>query len=387
MMNIRQYLPEHAITTIPALALIAALHFLFFADNTTEPGIELRIPLQTDLDSLYNAVNENKLDVEERLGRLNVSDGARQSNLRDLLNKGDYKIAITRLLEVAGEAAENEDKAKLGNAMLLLGEVAIAQQELASAEIYLQEALYLAMSADDVIGSARVYQQLGFLNIKARALARQASHIYDKLWQARNMIARGLYRGVDASLESVIDENISIKRFGAAADAWEARAQLYDQQQDSYPAQLARIEAAKLYAAVGQQVQSNQLLAQIDKQLISDTEISQITHEIGDLVEAYHRDELHNSQARDYQMLYHHYQRSGDIKRAWEFRVKASETLAETTDRSLFQRQADILAVLYNSNFAMERARLYLGQAGEIFGEQGVGDLSAQTSQMESLIY
>lgn len=387
MMNIRQYLPEHAITTISALALIAALHFLFFSDNTTEPGIELRIPLQTDSDSLYRVVNESKLDVEAKLNRLNVDDTGQKSNLRDLLNKGDYKKANTRLLEVAGEAAKNEDMAQLGSAMLFLGEVAIAQQELASAEIYLQEALYLAMSAGDVIGSARVYQQLGFLNIKARALARQASHTYDKLWQARNMTARGLYHGVDASLKSVIDENISIKRFGAAADAWEARARLYDQMHDSYPAQLARIEAAKLYAAVGRMAQSNQLIAQIDNQLVSDTEISQVTHEINDLVEAYHRDELRNSQARDYQMLYHHYQRSGDVKRAWEFRVKASETLAETTDRSLFQRQADILAVLYNSNFAMERARLYLGQAGQIFGEQGVGELSEQTSQMESLIY
>ena len=60
------------------------------------------------------------------------------------------------------------------------------------------------------------------------------------------------------------------------------------------------------------------------------------------------------------QMMYHYHLQNGDRQRAWDLRIKASETLAKTSDRSMFQRQAEVMAILYSSNFAMDRARHYL---------------------------
>ena len=67
--------------------------------------------------------------------------------------------------------------------------------------------------------------------------------------------------------------------------------------------------------------------------------------------------------------------------------IESSKTLASTSDRALFQRQTDIIAVLYNSNFAMERARKYLEQAGRIFRDSGSVEMIEQTDEMKALIY
>jgi len=93
------------------------------------------------------------------------------------------------------------------------------------------------------------------------------------------------------------------------------------------------------------------------------------------------------SQARDYQMLYHHYMRKGEVEQAWKFRIKSSETLANGSHRAMFQRQAGVIAVLYNSNFAMDRARKYLDQAGSIYQHNDAREMHDETRDMESLIY
>ena len=105
------------------------------------------------------------------------------------------------------------------------------------------------------------------------------------------------------------------------------------------------------------------------------------------LFEQHQQDLIKTSQARDYKMLYHHYLRRGQVERAWQFRIKSSETLAETSDRSLFRRQADVIAVLYNSNFAMQRARQYLDQAGSLYSDGGADELLEETRQLETQIY
>jgi hypothetical protein len=291
------------------------------------------------------------------------------------------------LLEVAAAAVAEDDQTRLGGTMLLLGEVAINQQELASAEIYLQEALYLAMSRDDVMATARSYQLLGQLNIRARELARRASNTWDELWQARNSIARGYYRGVNENLQSVIANNLEIRRYGAAADAWEALASLHEQVDDGYQAQQARIEAARLFASTGQMSHVRRLVDGLDRTFYSDIDIAEIEREMRGLFEEHLDDLSKTSQARDYQMLYHHYLRNGQVERAWQFRIKSSEMLASTSDRSMFQRQGDIIAVLYNSNFAMDRAKKYLKQADAIYSDGGVSEMLEQTREMESLIY
>ena len=185
----------------------------------------------------------------------------------------------------------------------------------------------------------------------------------------------------------MIRNNLEIRRYGAAADAWETLASLHDQVYDVYQAQQARIEAARLFASTGQMTHVRRLIDGLDRSFVSDTDIAEIEHEIQGLFEEHQNDLVKNSQARDFQMLYHHYLRNGQIERAWEFRIKSSETLANTSDRSMFQRQGDIIAVLYNSNFAMDRAKKYLDQAGALYNDGGVSEMLQQTREMESLIY
>ncbi len=386
-MKFRQYIPDHAVTTIPVLAMLIALHYFLLRDEAEDPGIELADGAPSFYQNWQRQLDDNELDIDAELKRLELGDAARDRLIRELLQQKKYQQARTQLLEVAGAAVAQNDQTRLGDTLLLLGEVAINQQELAAAEIYLQEALYLSMEQDNLMGTARSYQLLGQLNIRARELARQASNTNDDLWQARNAISRGFYQGVNENLRRVVQENLAIRRYGAAADAWEALASLHDKIHDDYLAQQARIEAAKLYASTGQMAHVHRLIDGLDDGLISASDLAGVKREIRALFDEHQQDLIKTSQARDYQMFYHHYLRKGEFERAWEFRIKASETLAGAGDRAIFQRQADVIAVLYNSNFAMDRARKYLDKAGNIYGASGVDEMLEQTLEMESLIY
>ena len=385
-MNWKRYIPDHAVTTIPVLAVMVGVHFFLLRDEPVEPGIEANaVPMF--YQPWKPPADQAEFDIDGEMARLELDDVERDHQIRDFLHQREFAQARTLLLEVAAAAVVRDDQDRLGDTLLLLGEVAINQQELAAAEIYLQEALYLTMERDNVLGTARCYQLLGQLNIRARELARRAANTYDQLWQARNSIARGYFQGVNESLQAVIDENLSIRRYGAAADAWEALASLHDKVHDGYQAQQARLEAARLFASTGQMTHVQRLFADLDRNLISDGDLVQVEREIHDLLTQHQQDLIQTSQARDYQMLYHHYLRIGQIERAWQFRIKSSETLASSSDRSMFQRQADIIAVLYNSNFAIDRAKKYLDQAGRIYEDKDVPEMLQQTKEMETLIW
>ena len=386
-MKFRQYIPDHAVATIPALTLLFAVQYFLLRDEAPDSGIELTHGAPAFYDHWQRQFDDSPLDVDSGLARLELDDAQRDRLIRELLQQTRYQQARTQLLQGAAAAALRDDQARLGDTLMLLGEVAINQQELAAAEIYLQEALYLSMEQDNRLGTARSYQLLGQLNIRARELARQAANTHDELWQARNAMSRGYYHGVSESLQRVIENNLAIRRYGAAADAWEALASLHDRVHDDFLAQQARIEAAKLYASTGQMTHVQRLFDGIDRTLLSDTDLAAVRDEIAALFDEHQQDLVKTSQARDYQMLYHHYLRLGQLERAWQFRVKSSATLAETGDRSMFQRQAEVIAVLYNSNFAMDRARKYLDKAGSIYDERGVDEMLVQTREMEALIY
>jgi hypothetical protein len=387
IMNWKRHIPDHAVTTVPVLAAMIAVHFFLLRDDPAEPGIEASAGAPLFYEHWQPHADDNEFDIDGEMARLELDDARRDQLIRDLLHQRRFAQARTLLLEVAALAALQDDQDRLGDTLLLLGEVAINQQELSAAEIYLQEALFLTMSQDNVLATARAYQLLGQLNIRARELARRASFTYDELWQARNSIARGMYRGVDENLQAVIAENLDIRRYGAAADAWEALASLHDKVYDGYQAQQARLEAARLYASTGQMGQVQRLLAGLDHSLISDTDLAAVDAEMKQLFEQHQQDITRTSQARDYQMMYHHYLRIGEVERAWKFRIESSKTLANASDRVMYQRQADVIAVLYNSNFAIDRAKKYLDRAGSIYQDSGSAEMLEQTRDLESRIY
>jgi len=387
IVNFRRYIPDHAVTTVPVLALMFAVHFFLLRDDPMQTGIEATPATPGYFQHWQRPAEQTEFDIDAEMARLELGDSSRDQQIRNLLHQRRYAPARTLLLEVAASAVLQGDQGRLGDTLLLLGEVAINQQELSAAEIYLQEALYLSMTQDNVLATARTYQLLGQLNIRARELARRASNTYDELWQARNAIARGYYQGVAESLRAVIDESLEIRRYGAAADAWETLASLHDKVRDVYQAQQARLEAARLYASTGQMTHVYRLLDGVDHSQISVADLASVEIELGDLFEQHEQNVLRTSQARDYQMLYHHYLRNGELEQAWNFRIKSSQTLAESSDRMMYQRQADVIAVLYNSNFAIDRAKKYLQQAGNIYQDTGAGKMLEETRDMETLIY
>ena len=372
-MNLKKLLPESS-TFVQTMVLILCALWLVLNQLQNSPP--------TNSDSSFNEqniseeqamrlVNKTAADIGAQLDHLNLQSSALEKQIQQLLMQGQFKQARTQLLEIAAEAVEQDDEKKLGNILLLLGGVAIDEQEINTAEMLLHEALEIAIRRGDTMAMGSSYQQLGRLNIKTRALARYAGEAYDKLWLARNEIFRGEFRDAQTNLQDVIEANKKIRRYGAAASALETMVDFHYRFSDNYQAEQAGIEAAKLYASSGQMSRSQRVLDKLRQNGMKQDQQEALTKEIFDLRQQQEDDAAYAAEAKDMRMMYHYHLLKGDRKRAWELRIKASETLAKTSDRSMFQRQAEVMAILYSSNFAMDRARRYLNQAGELFAGQG----------------
>ena len=388
-MNLKKLLPESSTFVQTLVLMLCALWLVLH---------QLQNPPPANTDARFNEktipeeqamleVNKTAANISTQIDQLDLQSTALEIEIQKLLDQGQFKQARTRLLEIAAEAAEQGDEEKLGNILLLLGGVAIDEQEINTAEMLLYEALDIATRRGDPMAIGRSYQQLGRLNIKTRALARYAGEAYDKLWLARNEIFRGEFRDAQENLKSVIESNLKIRRYGAAASALETMADFHYRFSDIYQAEQAGIEAAKLYASGGQISRAQAVLEKLQQEGMSEDQQLALRDEIFDLRQQHEDDNAYAAQARDLQMMYHYHMQNGDQARAWEMRIRASETLAKTSDRSMFQRQAEVMAILYSSNFAMDRARHYLDQAGQLFSDQGAEAYFAQTDEMLSLIY
>jgi len=370
-----------------------ALSFYLFSGNSPE---QVSGPMEIPPDAYLNNSNKHvsgqsaldqSTDVSTQLAKINFENQALEEEIHRLLSNDEYKKSTTMLLEAAAAAIAQSDKKKLGNIMLLLGKVATNAQELDTAEVYLQEALDIALATGDNMAAARTYQQFGRVHIRSRELARNAGEAYDKLWIARNQLYMGQYREAKANLDQVIDTNLAIRRYGAAAGAFETLSDYHRRFHDNYMAQDAAMEAARLYASSGQIMRSRGILAELENEGLDNQQIVSMRSELDELFERHLNDVRQTAIARDYQMLYRHYKARGDYERAWKLRILASKSLANTSSRAMYARQPDVLAILYKSNFTMDKAKNYLDQASSLFADQGEEVLSASTQNMYSLIY
>jgi len=370
-----------------------ALSFYLFSGNSPEQvSAPMEIPPDaylTNSDTKVSAQSalEQSMDVSTQLAQINFDNQALELEIQHLLSNGEYKKSTTMLLEAAAVAIEQGEKKKLGNIMLLLGRVATNAQELDTAEVYLQEALDIALATGDSMAAGRTYQQFGRVHIRSRQLARSAGEAYDKLWIARNQLYQGQFREAKANLDQVIDANLAIRRYGAAAGAFETLSDYYRRFHDNYMAQDAAMEAARLYASSGQIMRSRGILASLGNEGMDNMQIELMRSEIDELLKRHLNDMRQTAIARDYQMLYRHYKARGDYDRAWKLRILASKSLANTSNRAMYTRQPDVLAILYRSTFTMDKAKNYLDQASSLFADQGDDVLSASTQDMYSLIY
>ncbi len=388
-MKLKEYFPDSSTVVQLILLLIGALWFI-----SRQIDVPLPAPPTADFSKLelyeeaaMYRIENTAPDIGEQIQRLKLYDYALESRIQALLDDGQFKQARTLLLELAAQAVEVDNEKQLGDILLLLGGVAIDEQEINSAELLLQEALEIAIRQNDPMSMGRSYQQLGRLNIKTRALARYAAEAYDQLWQVRNQIFLGEFRNVESNLQQVIDANVKIKRFGAAAAAQETMADYHYRFHDNYQAEQAGAEAAKLYASSGQLARSNRVIEKLAGQGMATEQLQNLNREIDDLYRQIQSDSQQMGRAKDLQMLYYYHLRNGDSRSAWQSRIEASRMLAQTSERSMFQRQAEVMAISYTSNFAMERAERYLNQAGELFSGLGAEENAVEALDMQALIY
>lgn len=389
-MELRRFISESPV--VNAIFAVALAYYLFSGNSPEQdsspiemaPGAYLS---NVDINNPGQSVLHHKSDVSAELAQINFESQAVEQDIQRMLSNGELKKSTTILLEIAALAIQQGDKKKLGNIMLLLGKAAINEQELDSADVYLQEALAISLDLKDNIAAANTYQQLGRLNIRSRELARNAAEAYEKLWIARNQMFMGQYREAKVNLDQVIESNLSIRRYGAAASAYETLSEFHRRFYDNYMAQEAAMEAARLYASSGQITRSQGILESLKNEGMDILQAESMQVEIDGLFAQHLNDVSQTARARDYQMLYRHYNASGDYERAWQLRILASKSLAKTSGRSMFQRQPDVLAILYDSNFTMSKAKTYLDQASNLFAVEGEDELSTSTRNMQSLIY
>lgn len=289
-----------------------------------------------------------------------------------LVAAGQYKRANTKLLALASAAVERQDDPALASALSHLGEVALLQGDLDSAELYLAEALAFYNELEDEIAAAGVNLQFGRLHLIARQRARLAANAYDTLLLARWNISQGQFHGIESELHRVAKTNLSLNRFAAAASVYETLYKGYSAQGDYTQAQSAGSEAIKLLAASGREHDALTMLQHMRDEGFSGSFFTALQSQVEAIVREYRNSELTISAARDAMQLFHQLLARGDVVSAWRFRQQADRLLAGASARAQYRRQSDVLVELYNSNSSMENAKSSLRQAHEVFMRYGM---------------
>ncbi len=386
---------SYAIAIVLSLALVGFQ--LWPSDPPPEPLVnKTPEPVLTDEEAFALARAELGLDampdpaaydrVEQSLrSDTLLSIEQIDTDLAELMQLGEYGVVRERLLQYAADAVALEQRVLLGGVLSLLGQVAIAEQDLDTAEVYLMESLDVLQNEGDEVGVAQTYMQLGRVHLKSRQMARKAGHAYDRLLIARWQLSRQDYGNAAENLYRVIDENLSINRFGAAASAYDTLAHLHTATGSTAEADQAALRAASLYASSGQPERARDMIRGLEG--VAPWRVAEIDAEIERNYTEFKNNVEQIERARDYQRLYYYYQAKGDERRAWRLRLLAGQSLAKASRRAMYHRQPDVLAVLYNSNVAKEEAQRYLNRARRTFDDSGLVILSAHTATLEDQIF
>ncbi len=325
--------------------------------------------------------------IETLIAEISLSDELLEEEIANLLRQSEFKLARARLMQLAADAVEDDNKSRLGHVMTLLGQVAIEEQDLDNAEVYLLEALDVYKNIGDDVGTAHVYVQLGKSHLKSRQLARVAGYAYDRLLIARWQLSQKRYGEAEDNLQRTIEDNIAINRFGAAASAYSTLVNLYTEQNFTHQAETAAAESATLYAASGQMDKAKSILRELEQAGIEPNLLLSVEESINNGYAEFNASIMQIERAKDYKRLYNHYSSKGDTERAWKLRVQANRSLANVSKRAMYHRQPDVLAVLHNSNTDMEQAGTYLSQAQVLFTKQGLAEDSMYSQGLTEQIY
>ncbi|OED36328.1 hypothetical protein AB833_27260 [Chromatiales bacterium (ex Bugula neritina AB1)] len=308
-------------------------------------------------------------------------------HILSMINDGLFDEAKAELLSLAVMYVEAEDDIALANTLSQLGELALLQTDIDTADVYLAEALDLFQQNGDEISAAGVYMQMGRLHLVARQRARRASDAYNSLLLARWKISHGLFYEAEPELRSVVERNLALNRYGAAASAYETLFKGYRKEQDHYQAQLAGLEAIRLHAGSGRLFEARKLLHNMRESGFYESFAPGIENEIEMLNLQFEESVRDIGLARDQRQLYNQLQARGDVVNAWRFRQKAGESLAKASARAQYRRQPDVLVELYKSNRSMEIAENSLRHARAVYQRYGLDQELEKSRQLQAQIY
>lgn len=291
------------------------------------------------------------------------------------------------LLLQASEAVGQDNNLLFGESMKMLGVNALRTQDIDSASLYLDEALEIYEELGDEMGIANVELLRGELNLKKRAQARRAALAYDSLQQARWKVSHGQFYDALDQLHHIVQENLALNRFGAAAAAYQTIYKGYADHGQLYEAQQAGIELVKLHASSGRPLKASAMIEQLQANGLDESTVQQLTQDNLNLQLEYEESVTQMGRARDYQQLYHYFINAGDPVRAWQFRLKAQASLRSVSKRAMHRSQTGVLALLYTSNDHMESAQRSLDRAQRLFTSNDRPALSEASETLQELVF
>lgn len=300
---------------------------------------------------------------------------------------GEFALAKDELLNRALDAAGTLDNSSLALNLGELGELALQQGELGMAGVYLSEALELYEELGDEISVANVHVQIGRLHLFSRKRARQTSDAYDQLLISRWKISQGQFYQAEDQLKQVVETNLKLHRYGAAASAYETLYSGYNAGSNVLDAQQAGKEAIKLYATSGNIGAANKILDKMKQAGLSRVDAREISFLIDSYYQEYEASVQAIGEARDYAQLYNQLSSRGDALQAWRFRRKAEQSLSAVSSRARYRRQPDVLVELYRSNVSMANAIKSLQTADQLYTRYGMTEGVELSRQLREQIY
>lgn len=360
---------------------IVCAHWVF--SNYFQSNDSADLPGESLHANLFNSASGTSVQEQSSVGLLQLvadSLNTQWSNLPDNNNSED-------LLLQASQAVTDQDHVLLANTMRLIGMNALQSQDIDSAEVYFNEALQVFEELEDELGIASVELLRGELSINRRAQARRAAYAYDAMQLARWKVAHGRFHEAVEALNNVVNENLALNRFGAAAAAYQTLYNGYVQHGQLYEAQEAGIEIVKLHASSGRALRAAAMIETLTANGLDQQTRIQLQHSNAALQQEYEKSVLQLGQARDYQQLFNHFIHAGDPVRAWQFRLKSQQSLRGVSARAMHRAQSGVMALLYSSNDHMKEARHSLDRAGRLFSNNNESELSKVSVQMQSKVF
>ncbi len=369
-----------------AIALISAFHFwstAFFQHESVDATLASASVTQQTKSPFTVVAGDRSAARKAMEPVLSMPVVALSADVQALIELNKFQRARALLLNQASDAVAAGDDKSLAATLSELGEVSLLEEDIDTAEVYLAEALEVFEQLDDEVAQASVYMQFGRLHLLSRQRARLASGAYDSLLIARWKIAHGQFYSAEADLYRVAESNLGLKRFGAAASAYETLYRGYMKVGDHYQAQVAGVEAIKLHTSAGRMFDAEAMQQRMRNQGISESVFDALAPELDALTSEFENSVKAIGVARDQALLYNQLQARGDVVNAWRFREQANASLAKASKRAQYRSQPDVLAELYRSNASMNSARDSLLKAQRLYQQYDIDTSNLQELQTQ----